>query len=266
MSIHPTAVIDPQAELGTGVQVAPYAVIEANVRVGDGCIIGPHVHLSGHTTIGAGTRIHAGAVVGDRPQDLHYADQITYTDIGSHCVIREYVTVHRGTVEGSRTVVGDQVMLMGFVHLGHNCQIADGVVVANGSLLAGHVHVGPRAFISGSVLVHQFVRIGRLAMIGGGNGIGQDVPPFCMLQFEQIQGPNVVGLRRAGMDEKARLAIRNAIKTYFFAGLNRVNAIEEIRREAAGCPEVEEFVAFIEGTKRGITPGHMTKPRKTGEE
>ena len=113
MSIHPTAVIDPGAELGSGVQIAPYAVIDAHVRISDGCVIGPHVHISGHTTIGAGTRIHAGAVIGDRPQDHHYADEVTYTDIGSHCIIREYVTVHRGTVEGSRTVVGNQVMPSG---------------------------------------------------------------------------------------------------------------------------------------------------------
>lgn len=266
MGIHPTAVIDPKAQLGTAVEVGPYAVIEADVRIGDHCAIGPHAHLSGHTTIGEGTRIHAGAVVGDRPQDLHYADQVSYTDIGSHCVIREYVTIHRGTAEGSHTVVGNQVMLMAFAHLGHNCQIADQVVVANGSMLAGHVEVGPRAFISASVMVHQFVRIGRLAMIGGGNGVGQDVPPFCMLQYDQIQGPNVVGLRRAGMDDKTRLAVRIAIKTYFFSGLNRVNALEAIRASDAMCPEVEEFIQFIEATRRGVTPGHMTKSRKTVEE
>jgi UDP-N-acetylglucosamine acyltransferase len=266
MSIHPTAVIEPGAELGTAVDIGPYTVIEADVRVGDQCVIGPHVHLSGHTTVGAGTRIHAGAVVGDRPQDLHYAGAVTYTEIGKGCVIREYVTVHRGSVEGSRTVVGDQVMLMAFAHLGHNCHIGDQVVIANGTLLAGHVEVGPRAFISGGVMIHQFVRVGRVAMIGGGNGIGQDIPPFCMLQFEQIQGPNAVGLRRSGLDEKSRAAIRHAIKTTFFMGLNRVNAIEEIRRSASPCPEVAEFIAFLETTKRGISPGHMTKPRKTTDD
>ncbi len=266
MSIHPTAVIDPKARLGAGVEIGPYAVIDGDVTLHDGCIVGPYVHLTGHTTIGAGTRIHAGAVIGDRPQDLHYTDAVSYTDIGSHCVIREYVTIHRGTAEGSRTIVGNHVMLMGFVHLGHNCRIEDQVVIANGSLLAGHVEVGTRAFISGGVLVHQFVRIGRLAMVGGGNALGQDVPPFCMLQFDQIQGPNVVGLRRAGMDEATRSAIRSAIKIYFFSGLNRANAVEEIRKAAPDTPEVAEFIAFVESTRRGITPGHMTKPRKAAEE
>lgn len=266
MAIHSTAVIGPKVQLGNAVEIGPYTVIEDEVQVGDGCAIGPHVHVSGHTRIGEGTRIHAGAVIGDRPQDLHYGGEVAYTDIGANCTIREYVTIHRGTAEGSRTVVGDHVLLMAFVHLGHNCQISDHVVIANGTMLAGHVHVGTRAFVSAGVMVHQFVRIGRLAMIGGGNGIGQDVPPFCMLQYDQIQGPNVVGLRRAGFDDKTRLAIRGAIKTYFFNGLNRVNALEEIRATGPLCPEVEEFVQFVEGTRRGICPGHMSKARKTLEE
>jgi UDP-N-acetylglucosamine acyltransferase len=266
MSIHPTAAIEPGAELGCAVDIGPYAVIEANVRLGDRCVVGPHVHLSGHTTIGAGTRIHAGAVVGDRPQDLHYDGAVSYTDIGENCTLREYVTVHRGSVADTRTVVGGNVMLMAFAHLGHNCRIADQVVIANSTLLAGHVEVGQRAFISAGVMIHQFVRVGRLAMIGGGNAIGQDIPPFCMLQFEQIQGPNMVGLRRSGMDENARSAVRNAIKIYFFSGLNRTNAIEEIRRSISACAEVEEFITFVETTRRGISPGHMTKPRKTTEE
>ncbi|MBN2452302.1 MAG: acyl-ACP--UDP-N-acetylglucosamine O-acyltransferase [Lentisphaeria bacterium] len=265
MSIHSTAVIDPGAELGRDVAVAPYAVIDAHVRVGDGCTIGPHVHISGHTTIGAMTRVHAGAVIGDLPQDHHYDGAVTYTEIGRQCVIREYVTIHRGTIEGSRTVVGDGTMLMGFVHLGHNCDIGEQVVIANGTMLAGHVEVGPRAFVSAGVLVHQFVRIGRLAMIGGGNGIGQDVPPFCMLQYDQIQGPNVVGLRRAALAEAARAAIRGAIKIYFFSGLNRPNAIEEIRATCGSHAEVSEFVAFIESTKRGICPGRLSKPRRAAE-
>jgi len=263
MSIHATAVIETGAEIGLNVSIGPYSVIESHVRLGDGCTVGPHVHLSGHTTLGAGTRVHAGAVIGDVPQDAHYDGSVTYTDIGEGCVVREYVTIHRGTTEGSRTSVGDHSMLMGFVHLGHNCQIGDHVVVANGTILAGHVEIGSRAFISASVLVHQFVRIGRMAMIGGGNGIGQDIPPFCMLQYDQIQGPNAVGLRRGGFDEKARLAIRGAIKTYFFSGLNRLNAIEEIRASVSACPEVDEFITFIENTKRGISPGRKTKPRKT---
>jgi len=259
MKIDPRAAIAPGAQLGAEVEVGPFAIIDENVIVGDGCKIGPHVHLTGHTTIGANTKIHAGAVIGDAPQDLHYNNEISYTDIGEDCVLREYVTIHRGTEEGSRTTVGDGVLMMAFSHLGHNCVIGDHVVIANASLLAGRVEVGPRAFISAGVMIHQFVRVGRLAMIGGNNAIGQDIPPFCMLQHEQIQGPNVVGLRRAGLSENARAAVRQAIKLYFLFGLSRMGAIERIRAEVPSCPEVEEFIDFVLKTKRGISPGRRLK-------
>ena len=263
MSIHPTAIISPKAELGANVVVDPYAVIDEGVQIGDGCRIGPHAHLSGNTSIGAGTVIHTGANIGDTPQDLHYRGAPTRTEIGRNCVLREYVTIHRGTAEGSATVVGNDVMLMAFAHLGHNCTIGDGVVIANMTMVAGHVEIGPRAFVSASCLIHQFVRIGRLAMVGGGNGFAQDIPPFCMLQFEQIQGANVVGLKRANICPESRKAIRSAIKIYFFGGLNRSNALAEIRDAHGDVPEVEEFAAFIEGTNKGILPGRLTKARQS---
>ncbi|MCK5803395.1 MAG: acyl-ACP--UDP-N-acetylglucosamine O-acyltransferase [Lentisphaeria bacterium] len=262
MSIHPTAIINAGAELGENVEVGPYAVIEENVAVGDGCRIGPHVHICGHTTIGAGTRIYVGANVGDEPQDLHYHGQESYTEIGRNCVIREYATIHRGSEENTKTVVGDGAMLMGFAHVGHNCTIGNEVVIANGTLLAGHVDVGERAFISGGCLIQQFVRIGRVVMVGGGNKFSQDIPPYCMLQLEQIQGANVVGLKRCGVKPPARKAIRAAIKTYFFSGLNRSNALAAIREEHGPIPEIEEFATFIENTRKGIVPGRDMKARK----
>lgn len=261
MKIDPRAAIAPGAQLGAEVEVGPFAIIDENVVIGDNCKIGPHVHLTGHTTIGANTKIHAGAVIGDAPQDLYYNGEVSFTDIGEDCVLREYVTIHRGTEEGSRTTVGKGVLMMAFSHLGHNCVIGDHVVIANASLLAGRVEVGPRAFISAGVMIHQFVRVGRLAMIGGGNGIGQDIPPFCMLQNEQVQGPNVVGLRRAGLSENARASIRQAIKLYFLFGLSRMGAIERIRAEVPPCPEVDEFIDFVLQTKRGISPGRRLKTR-----
>jgi len=266
MSIHATAIISPKAELGTDVTVGPYAVIEDDVQIGDGCQIGPHAHVLGNTSIGSGTVIHTGANIGDTPQDLHYDGAPTRTEIGNNCVLREYVTIHRGSTEGSKTAIGDGVLLMAFAHLGHNCLLGDGVVVANMTMVAGHVEIGPRAFVSAACLIHQFVRIGRLAMVGGGNGFAQDIPPFCMLQFEQIQGANVVGLKRAGIVPESRKAIRSAIKTYFFGGLNRSNALAEIRDAHGSVPEVEEFAAFIEGTKKGILPGRQTKARRSGSQ
>ena len=253
--IDSTACIAKGAVIGENVEIAPYAVIDANVTIGDGCRIGPHAYITGYTTIGKNTQIHAGAVLGDSPQDVHYHDERSYLDIGENCIFREYVTVHRGTEEDSHTVIGNNVMLMAFSHLGHNCIISDNVIVANATLLAGRVTVGERAFVSAGVMVHQFVRIGRLAMIGGGNHITQDVPPFCMLQDEEVQGPNVVGLRRAGFEEINRNALRSAIKIFFCYGLSRQEACDRIRAEVEVTPEVQEFIDFVMTTKRGVCPG-----------
>ncbi|MBP1582502.1 MAG: acyl-ACP--UDP-N-acetylglucosamine O-acyltransferase [Victivallales bacterium] len=255
------AAIAPGAQLGTNVEIGPFAVVDENVQIGDGCRIGPHVHLTGWTTIGANTSIHAGAVIGDEPQDLHYNGEKSFTVIGDNCTIREYVTIHRGTEEGSATRVGNNVLLMALCHLGHNCQIEDDVVIANSTLLAGRVEVGRHAFISGACAIHQFVHIGRLAMVGGGNAFGQDVPPFCMLQLGCIHGPNMIGLRRAGWDEQLRDDVREAIKIYFFGGLNTPNALAEIRAKVTMHPEIEEFISFIEKTKRGVMRGHLSKGR-----
>lgn len=260
MSIDPRAVIAQGAKIGNNVNIAPYAVIDENVTIGDNCQIGPHVHLTGYTTIGNGTEIHAGAVIGDKPQDISFDDAtVSYVDIGENCRIREYVTIHRGTEPDSHTVVGNNVMLMAFVHLGHNCQIANDVVIANATLLAGRVTVAEHAVISGGVMIHQFVRVGRLAMIGGGNAVTQDVPPFCLMQDNCIQGSNAIGLRRANMSDIARNSIHDAVKIYFFQQLARMGAVEEIQKSCAPCPELQEFIDFVLTTKRGITSGRPLK-------
>jgi len=256
------AAIAPGAKIGENVSIAPFAVSDDGVVIGNNCVIGPHVHITGNTTIGEGTEIHAGASIGDTPQDLSYHGQNSFTDIGKNCIIREYVTVHRGAEDGSRTVIGDRVMLMAFSHIGHDTVLANNVVVANATLLAGHVTVGEHAFISANVMVHQFVRIGRLAMVGGGNALGQDVPPFCLLQCEQVQGPNLVGLRRSGMSEEARNTVRRAILDYFFSGLIRPAAVAKIQEELQMLPEVKEFIDFVMETRRGIAPGRDMNPRK----
>lgn len=253
--IHPTAIVAEGAVLGTGTEVGPYAVIDEHVVLGANCIVGPHVQLTGHTQIGAGTRIHTGAVIGGEPQDLHYGGELTYTTVGENCVFREYVTVNRGTASGSTTVIGDNVMLMAYTHVAHNCQLSNSVILANSTQVAGHVHIGPRAFISGGVLIHQFVRIGTVAMVSGGEKVVQDVPPYCTMQFNRIVGPNTIGLRRAGMTPASRQAVRTAIKIYFLKGLNRANALAEIRETCRSIAEVESLVSFLETTERGIVAG-----------
>ena len=256
--IHPTAVIDKNAQLGERVDVGPYAVIDGNVVLGDDCRVGPHTHLTGYTRIGSGTVIHAGAVIGGDPQDVHFDGTVSYARIGSNCTLREYVTINRGADQESSTVLGDNVMMMAFAHLGHDCQVGDHVVIANNCSVAGRVEIGARAFISAAVMIHQFVRIGQIAMLSGGCRITQDVPPFSLVKEDCLQSANAVGMRRAGIGPEARTAIRGAIKQYFFAGLNRPNALKAIRERYPDVAEVEEFAAFIEETKRGIISGRPT--------
>ncbi|MCQ2396781.1 MAG: acyl-ACP--UDP-N-acetylglucosamine O-acyltransferase [Lentisphaeria bacterium] len=256
-NIDSRAAIEEGAIIGKDVTVSPFAFIGKNVKIGDGCFIGPHVVLTGNTTIGKGTKIHCGANIGDEPQDVHYNGQNSFTEIGENCIIREYVTIHRGVEEDSCTRVGNNVMLMAFVHLGHNCQIADEVIIANASLLAGRVEVGRHAFLSGMTMVHQFCRIGALAMIGGGMKITQDVPPFSIVQDNAIQGINAVGLRRANWNAETILAIKNAIKIACLEGYSRPNAIEKIKNELPDLPEVRAFVEFLQGTKRGLLTGNL---------
>lgn len=258
MAIHPTAVVSPNAEIGKNVEIGPYAIIDDDVRIGDDCFIDAHVKIGQYTTIGPRCRIYFGAFVGAEPQDHRFYKGIqSYTEIGSDTVIREYVTIHRPPFEFLKTTIGNHVLLMAFVHLGHDVIIGDRVTIANSTALSGHVQVGPGAVISGFVLVHQFCRIGALAMIGPTARIGQDIPPFCMLRETNfITGPNTIGLRRAGMSNEQRLAIRKAIRTFFFEGLNAKNAIEQIEREEHLLPEVRMFVNFIKESHRGIMPGN----------
>lgn len=253
-TIHGTAVIEPGARLGQGVSVGPFAYVDTDVEIGDGCVIGPHVSILRGTALGARCRVHAGAVLGDLPQDLGFGGGDTRVRIGAGCVIREGVTVHRGTKPGTVTEIGEGCFLMAFSHFAHNVKLGKGVIVANGALLAGYVEVGEKAFISGNVVIHQFVKIGRLAMLGGNAGISKDVPPFCLARpvaLNTIAGLNVVGLKRAGLGPAERAEVKKAFQLLYRSGLNITQAVAEIRRTFTGGPALE-FVTFIENSKRGI--------------
>lgn len=256
MAIHPTAVIAPDARIGANPEIGPYAVIEGDTVIGDNCFIDAHVKVARYTSIGSGTRIYFGALVGEEPQDHRFRPGIvSRTVIGSDSVIREYVTIHRSPFENGETRVGDGTLLMAFVHVGHDARIGNRVTVANHTGISGHVIIEDGAVLSAYVLIHQFCRIGSLAMIGGRTIVTQDIPPFCMLaENECVCGPNTIGLRRAGFESPLRLAIRRAIKIYFFRGLNGSNALAEIEQEAPAA-EVQHFIDFIRATKRGIMPG-----------
>ncbi len=255
MSIHATAVIDPKARLGRNVTIGPFAVIESDVEIGDDTVIGPHVTILPYTTLGKTCRVHAGAVLGDLPQDLAFKNEPSYVRIGNGVTIREGVTIHRGTKAGTVTEVGDGCFLMAQVHLAHNVRLASNVIIVGGALLAGYVEVGERALLSGHVVVHQFVRIGRLAMLGGAAAVSKDVPPFCMIEpiaGNRVMGLNVIGMRRAGLTPDQRKAVKAAFGVLYLSGLNVSQALQKIKATAeAGSPALE-IATFIEQSKRGI--------------
>ncbi len=251
--IHPTAVIHPQARIGSGCSIGPYAVIDGEVELGADCWVGPHVHLTGRTVIGVRNRFHTGCVVGDAPQDLKYAGAPTGLRIGDDNTFREQVTVHRSSRVDNDTEIGNGNFLMAGSHVGHDCRLGHGNIVANTALLSGHVEVADQAFISGSCLVHQFCRVGRLAMMQGGSGISKDLPPFCVSRGDNgLAGLNTVGLRRAGIGAEERLQLRAAYQVLFRSGTTLARALERARTEFADSPLVRELVEFVEAAQRGV--------------
>jgi UDP-N-acetylglucosamine acyltransferase len=250
--IHPTAIIHPNAELDPCVEVGPYAVIDEHVTVGPRCKIGPWVYLTGMTRIGADNRFHAGCVIGDAPQDLKYRGEPTRLRIGDSNVFREHVTVHRSNSSTEETTVGSGNYLMAHCHIGHNVHLGNHVIVANGALLAGHVAVGDRAFISGNCLVHQFVRVGYLALMQGGSAISKDLPPFTVARGHNgICGLNTVGLRRAGIDSQERLELRRLYHALFRSGAKLRAALESVRRQFTS-KHCRMLVDFVSAAKRGV--------------
>jgi UDP-N-acetylglucosamine acyltransferase len=251
--IHPTALIHPQAKLDPSVRVGPFAVIDEGVVVGPECVLGPHVHLTGQTRLGAGNRFHAGCVIGDAPQDLKYREEPTRLVIGDRNVFREHVTVHRSTTVEGETVVGSDNFLMASSHVGHNCRLGDHVILANGALLGGHVVVQDRVFISGNCLVHQYVRVGRLALMRGGSAISKDLPPFTMARgVNGICGLNIVGLRRAGYDPADRLALKRVYRLLFRSRLRLAEALAAAAAEQEHCQAVKAMLEFVHTARRGV--------------
>jgi UDP-N-acetylglucosamine acyltransferase len=250
--IHPTAIIHAKAKLDSTVEVAPYAVIDEGVELGANCVVGPHVYLTGQTKIGEKNIFHAGCVIGDAPQDLKYKNEPTRLRIGDNNVFREHVTVHRATNVDGETIIGSNNFFMAGSHAGHNCQIGNHVILANGALLAGHVTVQDRAFISGNCVIHQFCRVGTLAMMQGKAGIGQDLPPFTIAHgINRICGLNVVGLRRAGFTAEQRIELKRLYHLLFRSGKNLRAAIEEAQKTFTS-PAAKIMLDFVASAKRGV--------------
>lgn len=253
MGIHPTAYIHPDARVHGSCDLGPHVVIDGPVRIGANCRLGPSAIVLGHTEIGADCLIHSHAVIGDIPQDHKYSGATSYCRIGTGCIIREGVTIHRACVEEAATIIGDRCYLMTNSHVAHDCVLADEVTLVSGALLGGHVQVGRKAIVSGNTGVHQFVRIGELAMVGGVAMICQDVPPFAMTNHDgEIVGLNAVGLMRSGMSLEERQEIKALFKIVYRSGMSLEQSIElamEIVRTDAG----RRFVAFFDvESRRGI--------------
>ena len=256
MSVHPTAIVSPDAQLGRDVSIGPYAVVEDRAVVGDGCEIRAHAVVKRHTRLGAGNRVHEGAVLGGEPQDLSFPGHETAVVIGDRNVIREGVTIHRSTKPGGATVVGSDCFLMAYVHVAHDNRIGDRVILANNVMLAGHVELGERAFLGGGAGIHQFCRVGRLAMVGGNAKVVQDCLPFVITDGHpaRARGLNVVGLRRAGVTASQLRTLAEAYRLLVRAGLGLEPALA--RMACLRDPLVEEMMAFVRASERGFAHAH----------
>ena len=252
MSIHPSAVVDPAAEVERSATIGPHVVVEGPAKIGADCRIGPGAVIMGHTTLGSGCRVHSHAVVGDQPQDFKYAGGVSYCLIGEGTTIREGATVHRGTAEGSATIVGKHCLLMTNSHVGHNCQLGDKVTLVSGALLGGHVQVGDRAIISGNAAVHQFVRIGELALVGMLARIVQDVPPFCITDRDGlVVAENRVGMMRAGLTRPERDELKAAYQTLHRSGIGRNDAINYLQAAVRTDAGRRLLDFFLDSSGRG---------------
>jgi UDP-N-acetylglucosamine acyltransferase len=250
--IHPTAIIHPKAKLDATANVGPYAVIDAGVELGAHCVVGPHAYLTGSTKIGSHNQFHAGCVIGEAPQDLKYKDEPTRVRIGDHNIFREHVTVHRSNKLTEDTVIGSHNFLMANSHVGHNSQLGDHIIIANGALLGGHVTVQDRAFISGNCLVHQFTRVGTLAIMQGGSAISKDLPPYTIARGDNgICGLNAVGLRRAGLTAEQRLELRKLYHALFRSQSSLKMALATAQKNFSS-PAAKILLEFVANAKRGV--------------
>ncbi|MGH7570022.1 MAG: acyl-ACP--UDP-N-acetylglucosamine O-acyltransferase [Gemmatimonadales bacterium] len=252
--IHRTALIDPTAQLGADVAIGPYAIVGPRVTVGERCALGAHSVLERNVKLGAGVKVGAGTILGGDPQDLKFKGEETWVEVGDGTIIREYCTVNRGTTATGKTGIGQRCFIMTYVHIAHDCVIGNDVILANGIQMAGHVTVDDRAIISGLTPIHQFVRIGMFAFVGGGSRVNQDVPPFTKAVGNPVHlyGLNSVGLQRAGYAPEVKLALKRAYRLLFNSDLTVSQGIARARTELPAVPEVETFLRFVEESQRGV--------------
>lgn len=253
-NIHPLAVVEQGAQIGENVTVEAFAVVKSNVTLENNVVIKSHAYIDGNTTIGEGTVIYPSACIGTKTQDLKFRGEKTYVKIGKKCEIREFVTINSSCEEGSVVSVGDNCLIMAYCHIAHNCEVGNNVIMGNNAMLAGHIIVEDNAIISGLTGVHQFVRIGKNAMIGGMSRVTHDIPPYTIgagIPFK-FGGLNIIGLKRHGFPLKVRLALGKAFKLVYRSKLNLAEALSRIEGELEQLPEIQHFLKFCRESKRGL--------------
>lgn len=253
--IHPTAIIAPSAQLGKGVSVGPYAIIGDDVVIGDNCSIHAQAHVEQYTRMGRNNTIHSFALVGGVPQDLKFAGEASVLEVGDNNTIREFATLHRGTEGGGGlTRVGSNNLIMAYCHIAHDCHVGNNVVMSNNATLAGHVEVHDYAIIGGLSAVHQFVRIGTHAFVGGVTGIGKDLPPYMLAVGNRagISGPNIVGLRRMKVPTETISAMRSVYRIIWSSQTPRQEALVQVQEKYGDIPEIQVFLDFIQASERGV--------------
>lgn len=263
MKIHPTATVDPSAQIDDDVEIGPYSVVGEEANLGSGTRLRPHVVIEPYVTIGRGCDVFSGAVLGGIPQDRKFHGEKSYLRIGDNNIIREHVTIHRAAGPGEDTTIGDNNLIMAYCHIGHNCMLGNGITMASFTGISGHVLIEDQANFGGHVGVHQFVRVGRLAMIGGISKVVQDVPPFMMADGRpcEVVGLNVRGLRRSLVSAQTRADLKQAYKILYRSQMNTAQAVEAIDAEIESSPERDYLLDFIRRIRFGSNGRQNDAPR-----
>ena len=257
IQIHPTALVDKNAQLGEDVEIGPYANVGPDVKIGARTVVQQGAIVHGHTTIGEDCQIFPYACIGMKTQDLKYVEgSVSYVEIGNRTVIREFATVHLGTKDGEKTIIGDDCLFMAYCHAAHGVILGNHVICSNSVQLAGDVHVEDWAIIGGCSAAHQFCTVGKHAMVGGMVKIRQDVPPYMLCDMssdsQKVIGPNVVGLKRRGFSSEVIQSLKEAFRLIYHSGMNRTQALERVENDIEQIDEIKELVSFYRNSTRGV--------------
>lgn len=257
VNIHPTAIVDSGAQLGINIVIGPNTVIQDDVIIGDGTQVGTGVFLDSGTRLGSKCNIGHYAVLGNPPQDLKYANEKTYLEVGDNTTIREFATLNRGTTYHYKTKIGSNCFIMTYAHIAHDCIIGNNCIIANAVNMGGHVEINHNATIGGGTLIHQFVKIGQYTFVGGGLKVSKDVPPFIRAMGDPVRygGTNFIGLERRGFSKNAILEIKRAYKLIYFSNYTRDEAVQAIQEKLELSDELNTIIEFIKKSERGLIRG-----------